>query len=321
MNAPARKVAVLGGSGLIGSHVVDQLCALKAEVIATHRDRVPHRQASGLTWLKRDLRTEGAAEAVRGVDSVIMAAGEVLTAARLKTEGWEAIERLVNLGFWVIKACQNEGVKNLVWVSSTAGYPERQGVMKEADFFESDPPESQSKLGWASRYVEKAVLSLGFGRSDLSTVIVRPSLVYGERGEFRPDRAHFIGKALYLAAKGEKEISVFGDGNDRRDYIHAEDVARGIVAALMRAKEAGKPETGQAYHLVSGKLWSLREVVQTLSEFAPQGLRLVSGASAVSKTAERSFSTDHALHLLGFQPTIGLREGLSRTLRWLEKNQ
>ncbi len=147
---------------------------------------------------------------------------------------------------------------------------------------------------------------------------LRLTNVYGPRQLLRHNRQGFIGWFLRQALLGEP-IQVFGDGRQRRDFNHVDDV----VDALLRAG-ASDAADGQAFNLGGGAPASLEELAKLLVELAGRGsYTLVPFPPERKKIDIGDFYGDigKIRAALGWQPRIGLREGLASTLAFYREHE
>jgi nucleoside-diphosphate-sugar epimerase len=305
-------VAVLGGTGLIGRHVIVALRQAERAVVATSNRR-PSFELQGVEWRQTNLTVPDAArEAVCGCRSVVICAGRLSTAAELKRDPVGSVTTTLRIGINALEAAAAEGVERVVLVSSTTGYPAGVGPKREEMMFAGDPPGDWFGVGWVHRFLEKQLdwycrlKRIGAG------IALRPTLVYGPHDDFDPASAHFVPSFVRRVVEREKPIEIWGDGSQSRNLIHAADVASAIVAAL----QGTVPGFG-AYNVSVPRSSSVKEVLTTLVEldcfddaeivYRPEH---ASGASALDVSAE-AFSGRY-----GWRPALSLRDGLAGTLAW-----
>ena len=305
-------VAVLGGTGLIGRHVIAALRQVEMPVVAT-ANRRPSFEVQGVDWRQADLTVPDAARAAaRGSRSVVICAGRLSTAAELKRDPVGSVTTTLRIGINALEAAAAEGVERVVLVSSTTGYPAGAGPKREEMMFTGDPPGDWFGVGWVHRFLEKQLdwycrlERIGAG------IALRPTLVYGPHDDFDPASAHFVPSFIRRVVEREKPIEIWGDGSQSRNLIHAADVASAIVAALQDTA----PGFG-AYNVSAPSSSSVKEVLTTLvdldrfddAEIVYRADR-ASGAAALDVSAE-AFSARY-----GWKPALSLRDGLSGTLAW-----
>ena len=305
-------VAVLGGTGLIGRHVIAALRQAATPVVAT-ANRRPAFELQGVDWRQADLTVpDSARAAVRGCRSVVICAGRLSTAAELKRDPVGSVTSTLRIGLNGLEAAAAEQAERVVLVSSTTGYPAGAGPKVEEAMFDGDPPGDWFGVGWVHRFLEKQLdwycrlKRIGAG------IALRPTLVYGPHDDFDPASAHFVPSFIRRVVEREKPIEIWGDGSQSRNLIHAADVATAVAAAL---QDKG-PGFG-AYNVAAPASSSVKEVLTALVEldrfddaeivYRPER---ASGASALDVSAE-AFTARY-----GWRPAMSLRDGLAGTLSW-----
>jgi GDP-L-fucose synthase len=306
-------VAVLGGTGLIGRHVIAALRQAGTSSIVATANRRPAFESAGVDWRQADLTELGPARtALRGAQSAVICAGRLSTAAELKRDPVGSVMTTLRIGINSLEAAAAEGVERVVLMSSTTGYPAGAGAKLEDAMFGADPPGDWFGVGWVHRFLEKQLEWYCRLQRLAAGIALRPTLVYGPHDDFDPASAHFVPSFIRSVAGREKPIEIWGDGSQRRNLIHAADVAAAVVAVL-KDKTAGFA----AYNVAAPSGSSVKEVLTALIEldgfddaevvYRPER---ASGAAALDISAE-AFSRRY-----GWQPALSLREGLAGTLAW-----
>jgi nucleoside-diphosphate-sugar epimerase len=313
MQSQLPTTAVLGATGLIGSHVIQALIARGQETVRAvarnldlFADTLPEmeRHTADLTNFQQ------AAQAVRSCDTVYCAAGVVASAPVLARDPVGPVLTNLRIATTCLEACRAEGVRRYVFVSSTTGYPLSDAPLSEELFFLDRPPPGWDGLGEMARYCERHCAwhaDLG----PMSVAVVRPALVYGARDHFDEQSAHFLPSLARRVLTREFPIEVWGDGETRRDLIHAADVAQGMLRA------AASPQQYGVWNLAAGQSTSVNECLQVLLDLEGlDGSALRYRPDKPSSTQQRQFCPEKALRELGFQATMSLRAGLEQTLPW-----
>lgn len=307
-------IAVLGGTGLIGRHVLAALAPMGWPVVATANRRSPF-ESAGVEWRQVDLTVpEPARAALRGVRSVVICAGRLSTAAELKRNAIDSVMTTLRIGINALEAAAAEGVERVVLVSSTTGYPPGEELKLEGAMHVGDPPGDWYGVGWVHRFLEKQLDWYCRLQRIAVGIAVRPTLVYGPHDDFDPASAHFVPSFIRRVVRRERPIEIWGDGSQRRNLIHAADVAAAIIAALQG--DAGFA----AYNVAAPQSCSVKNVVGILLEldrfddaeivYRPDR---ATGAMALEVSAEE-FRRRH-----GWKPAVSLREGLADTLEWYRR--
>jgi len=308
-------IAVLGGTGLIGRHVIAILAQMGWPVVATANRRPPFKDAR-IEWRQVDLtEPEPARAALRGVRSAVICAGRLSTTAELKRNPIDSVVTTLRIGVNVLEAAAAEGVERVVLVSSTTGYPPGEETKLESAMYVGDPAGDWYGVGWVHRFLEKQLDWYCRLQRIERGVAVRPTLVYGPHDDFDPASAHFVPSFIRRVVGRERPIEIWGDGNQRRNLIHVADVASAIVAALQ-----GDPGFS-AYNVAAAQSCSVKDVVATLVEldrFSDAEIVFLPERAAGAKTLD--VSAEKFCRRFGWKPVVSLRDGLAGTLEWYRRS-
>lgn len=306
-----RPIAVLGGTGLIGRHVIASLVQMGGPVVATANRRSPFEKA-GVEWRRGDLtQPEAARAALRGVQSAVICAGRLSTAAELKRNPIDSVVTTLRVGVNALEAAAAEGVERVVLVSSTTGYPPGAELKLESAMHLGDPPDDWYGVGWVHRFLEKQLDWYCRLQRIAGGVAIRPTLVYGPHDDFDPASAHFVPSFIRRVIRRERPIEIWGDGYQRRNLIYVADVASAIIMALQ-----GDPGFA-AYNIAAPQSCSVKDVVTALVELDHFGdAEIVYRPERASGAMSLDVSAEAFRKRYGWQAAVSLREGLASTLQW-----
>lgn len=246
---------VIGGAGFIGVALVNALLAAGQSVIVVgRRPRAETEVPAGADYIQSDYSASGAIEALLPRCGAIV---DLAYATAPKTDFSDPLEDLRRNAFasvGLIKTLVKARWRGRLLIVSSGGTV--YGLAKSLPLNEDSPLAPVSPYGIAKLAVERYA-DMYFRLAGLDVVVVRPANAYGH-GQ-RPFRGQgFLATAMGCVAQ-RRPVTVFGENGTVRDYIHVDDVASGMLAAL----RAGRP--GQFYNLGSGIGRSNRDVLETLS--------------------------------------------------------
>ena len=299
------KVLVTGGAGFIGSHLMRYLKEQSDEPVALDNLSIGRREnlEPDMELIEMDVRDDGLAGVVATgqYDAIVHFAGQTLVSNSLEEPDFDAESNIIGL-IRVLEAARQSGVRRVVFASTAAVYgdvPERDLPIKEAHALAPMSFYGLSKAT-AERYLELYRACFG-----LDYVALRFANVYGER-QGDGGEGGVISIFARSVAEG-KEITIFGDGEQTRDFIYAGDVASGVAAALTTA------QANVVYNLSTQTQTSLRELVDVLSDVAGHRVIPKYGPERPGDIYKSSLSNARARRGLGWKPTVSLEEGLRRT--------
>ena len=301
-------ILVTGGAGFIGSHLVRRLLAKGEKVTAL--DNLSTGLAENLPpeaeFIEMDILDEGLKKVVAAgaFDAIVHLAAQTMVDVSIKDPLFDAQTNLLGT-VRVLEAARAANVKRIVFASTAAAY----GDVKEDDLpvREAQPTEPMSFYGLSKLSVEK-YLAMYHQLYGLEYVILRFANVYGER---QGDGGEGGVISIFAKAMAEgRDITIYGDGEQTRDFVYAGDIAEGIVAALQTE------EVNAAYNLSTQTETSLRELVSLLSEICGREIVPKYGSERDGDNYKSMLSNSRARRGLGWQPEISLADGLRRTYEY-----
>ena len=179
-------------------------------------------------------------------------------------------------------------------------------VFHEDDVWEGKPSTHDKFAGWAKRIgeMQAEAYQIEYGWDRVS--IVRPANVYGAWDSFSDNSAMVIPSLIKRVCNGENPLKAWGDGSPIRDFIHAKDVARGMMMIV-------EQKVTEPVNLGSGVGVSIKELAETIAECA--GVTVEWDISKPNGDVKRLMDTKRA-EKYGFKPEISLKEGITELLEW-----
>jgi len=314
MDIRGKKLVLVGGAGLIGSHTVDQLLKTDVGEIVIYDDFSRGSQENIAEALKDPrvsvfeiggniLQRDILAKAFEGADGVFHFAALWL----LQCHDFPRSAFDVNIGgtFNVLEACLEKGVKRLVYSSSASVY----GDAVEEPMTEDHPFNNKNFYG-ATKIAGEAMCTAIHHRYGLPIVGLRYMNVYGPRQDYHGAYIAVIMRMLDAIDKGEPP-TIFGDGSEAFDFVAASDCG----VANVKAMEADVP-LGY-YNVGTGVRTSLKELAEMLLELTGSDLEIqYKERSQATLVKNRIGSPVKAEKEIGFKAQVDLREGLKALIDW-----
>lgn len=311
-----RRVAVTGGAGFVGSHVVEQLVAAGARVTVVDdfsrgsEDNLRAARAS-LTIIRADLcDVRAAADAFRGQEIVLHLAAAVAGVAQNQAHPATMFHHNAALNLAVLEAARQAGVGQVELVSTACVYPRGCRIpTPETDGFLDDPEPSNLGYGWAKRMAEVQA-RLYAAEYGMRIGIVRPYNTYGPRDHMDPETSHVIPALLHRVLRGEDPVVVWGDGAQSRAFLYVADFARGVLEAAERYPQPDPVNLGTREEI------AIKDLIALILELCGRRPRVVFDTTKPAGQPRRNCDTSKAERLIGFHARVPLRDGLQRTIAW-----
>jgi UDP-glucose 4-epimerase len=314
MDLKGKKILVVGGGGLIGSHTVDCLCREDVGSIVVYdnffRGREENLKAAmtdprvSIHEVGGDLlHTDILSGAMKGVDGVFHFAA--LWLLQCHDYPRSAFDVNVRGTFNVMEACVAQGVKRLVYSSSASVY----GDAMYEPMDENHPYNNKNFYG-ATKIAGEAMLTAFHHRYGLDYVGLRYMNVYGPRQDYHGAYIAVIMKMLDAIDRGESP-TILGDGSEAFDFVAVEDCAYANVCAMR------SDAVDQNYNVGTGKRTSLKELAEMLLELTGSEQQIsYAERSAATLVKNRIGDPRRAAEGIGYEAQISLEEGLKRLIDW-----
>jgi UDP-glucose 4-epimerase len=309
-----KKLVVIGGAGLIGSHTIDRLLGENVGEIVIY-DNFVRGTRENLAGALKDPRvtifdaggdvtqTDILRAALKGADGVFHFAALWL----LQCHDYPRAAFDVNIRgtFNVMEACVAEAVKRLVYSSSASVYGD--AVQEPMD--EEHPFNNKNFYG-ATKICGEAMLRAFHHRYGLDYVGLRYMNVYGPRQDYQGAYIAVIMKMLDAIDRGEGP-TILGDGSEAFDFVAVEDCAKANVCAMK------SDVTDRFYNVGTGRRTSLKELAGTLLSLTGSNQEIqYAPRSQATLVRNRIGSPRKAKAEIGFEADIPLDDGLQRLIVW-----
>jgi UDP-glucose 4-epimerase len=304
------RYVVTGGAGFIGSNIVGALTrdgcpvAVLDNLSSGYESNL--RPFPAVRFVKGDVRDpEAVAAALEGADVVFHLAASVGNKRSIDDPVTDAEINVLGT-IRILEAARKYGVRKIV-VTSSAGIF---GELKTLPIREDHQVEPDSPYGCTKLCQEKLCLAYAklYG---IDAVALRYFNVYGPNQRFDA-YGNVIPIFAFSMLRGEP-ITIFGDGEQTRDFIHVDDVVQANI------KAARTPSVTGAYNIASASRITINELVRLLEQASGITPKVSHGPERPGDVRHSLADISKAQAAFGFSPIVGLEEGLRDYMRWAKQ--
>ena len=302
------KIIVAGGSGFIGSHVVDVLLEQGHEVMIYDLESPRYGQACA--FVRGDTRDiDRLVQVLKNGDVIYLLAAEANVNRFLESPVYSN-DITANAALSVLEAARRTGAARVMlasteWVYGSLPEAGEENIIEETPYA-GNPDHIYTSSKIAAELFCKNYHDL-FG---VNFTIMRYGIPFGERA--RPETVTPI--FIRRIARGEP-ITIHGDGSQSRQFIYVKDLARGNAACLSRAAE------NQIFNLNGKKRVSVIQIVKTLEEILDKKATLTFIEDRKGNFKGRFISSEKARRLLDWAPTFDYEDAMRLYVDWFLKHQ
>jgi UDP-glucose 4-epimerase len=298
---------ITGGAGFIGSHIASALVESGARVrvidnLSTGYEKNIEAIGSGIDFVKADVADDQALNKVLSDVELIFHEAAIPSVPRSIEKPTETHKASVDATFKLLLAARDHKVRRVVYAASSSAYGDQPELPKREDM----------RPAPLSPYAVAKLVGEYYG---LETVSLRYFNVFGPRQDPTSQYSGVISRFMSALMTGEQPV-IYGDGEHSRDFTYISNV----IDANLRAAESAKA-VGEIINIANGHRTTLNELLDAM--------KVVTGKPHVTARYESPRAGDvrdsladltRARALLGYEPRVGLEEGLKRTFDWWQKN-
>jgi len=311
MDLSNKRIMVIGGAGLVGSHIVDQLIQEPVSEIIVYDNFVrgtdsnlkKAMESSKVRVVRASMTDrETLNRELKGIDGVFLLASLWLEeCVNDPRSAWE-----VNvMGTWnVVEACRDLEVNRIVYSSSASVY----GNALFTPMTEDHPFNNRTTYGATKIAIEQMFRSI-YEQKKLPYIGYRYMNIYGPRMDYEGTYVSVIMKVLDRIFANQTPL-IYGDGKQVYDFIYVEDVAEANILGMKADC------TDEFFNIGAGVGTSINELVDMLLELTGSPLKPEYRPQEQSFVTHRIGSTEKAERMLGFKAKTSLIEGLRRVVEW-----
>lgn len=299
-------ILITGASGLVGSQLKINL------------EKLGYRKVFGLSSKQVDLTDRFATlKAINEIKPTVvfhMAAHVFGIWGNMKNRG-DSFVKNVLINTHVLEGCKESGVKKVIAMGTGAVYPfpPVSLPLQEETIWQGPPHPSEHSYAHAKRAMLCHLESYkeDFG---LSYAYVISGNLYGPRDKFDPQFGHVtpsLIRKFFEAKRDGTNVSVWGDGSARRDFMYCVDAANALIAIAENIEGS--------VNMAAGKVRQIKDIVNVLAEITGMQNRIEWDTSKPNGQDYRAYDLT-TLQTTGFQPKFDLEQGLPETYKWFDQN-
>ena len=301
---------VTGGAGFVGSNIVEALVADGEEVIVLdnlstgRRENIRH-LASKIRFIEGDIcEAATAAEAMRGVDFVIHQAA-LPSVPRSVAEPLKSNRAQVDGTLNVLIAARDAGVRRVVYAGSSSVYGDTEQMPKT----ESMPPNPLSPYA-VGKLTAEYYCKVFHALYGLETVALRYFNVFGPRQDPASQYSAVIPLFISAILDGRRP-TIHGDGLQSRDFTYVGNVVRANLLACTAEGAAG-----EVINVACGERTTVLDIANHVADIVGVDIQPEHTAPRPGDVRHSRADITKARRLLGYEPAVGVRKGLAKTVEW-----
>lgn len=314
---PQTKILICGATGFIGRNLLEHfLNQPECELYATYHLKQPPealRTSKRIKWVQADLTVrEDVERAIRGMDIVVQAAATTSGAKEIVSKPSYHVTDNAVMNALIFRAASENKIPRLIFFSCTVMYPGDLGRAVKEDDFNYEITSNYFGPGWTKVYAEK-MCEFYSKIGPTQYTVIRHSNIYGPYDKYDLERSHVFGATVtkVMTTPDRGKITVWGEGTEERDLLHVDDLMHFVDKALSLQKSR--------FELVNvglGESISVHHLIEKIIKYSGKNLEIEFDRTKPSIPFKLKLNIERAKKIYQWSPTIGLDEGIRKTLTW-----
>lgn len=305
-----KKILIVGGSGFVGTNLVNALSRKKEyKVFSTIFKKRKLKNLKKIKYYRGDLKNPNFCDRItKEKDIVIMSAAFTAGAKVIENNPMEFVTVNTQINLNILNACKKNKIEKFIFLSSSVVYPNKSKPMKEHDidysFFEK-----YNNVAWMKLYTEKVCEMYN---NFFDVLILRPSNLYGPHDKFDKLNAKVI-PSLIRKFNNEKEIEIWGDGKDIKDFLYIDDFVKILIYLIKNKKKFMVLNVG------SGKSVNLMKIISIIQSYYSHK-KFYFKKNSPKMIPVRKINIDRLKKFVNLKNLNDLKNGLEKTIKWYKDN-
>lgn len=310
MNLKGKKIAIPGGTGFLGSHIVDKLKTIDCKVF------VPNRVKRADFRKKKDCE-----EYFKKIKPDIVINCAAFQGGIGFHSGKQADLFMDNIlmGCFLMEAAQKTGVKKFVNIVAGCAYPGylEKDVMDETEFWDGELHDSIFSYGFSRKatVVYGKALYKQYGFNSIHLVFAN---MYGPSDHFDLSQSKALAGLIKKIYEAKQEnlptVEIWGTGKPMRDWLYVKDGAEGVI------KSAELYDSIDPLNIATGRGVSIKQLAETIKKEIDYSGKLVYNIDKPDGALKKVFSVKKMKTVLKWEPKTSMEQGIRETVKWFDKN-
>ena len=308
------KIIILGATGFIGKNIALHF-SKKFKIKATYNKKVPFKN-NNIEWIKCNLKS------TKQINNLFNNIDIVINAAAVTSGVKDIIDRphihvndnaLMNINI-LKEIFKNNNIKHYIFFSCTVMYQSSKRKQDEQKF-NYQIIDKYFGVGWTKVYIEKLCK---FYSNFLNTkfTMIRHSNIYGPHDKFDLEKSHVLGATISKVMKAEKEITIWGRGNEIRDFLYISDLIRFVELVIKKQKKKY-----EIYNCGSETGIKILDLAKLIIKITGRSIKIKKNVTAPTIKFNLVVDCKKAKKEIGWKSKVSLSEGIKKTLIWWKKNK
>jgi nucleoside-diphosphate-sugar epimerase len=311
-----KKIIILGATGFIGRNLTNYFSKQSGyKVYGVYNKKKPWKNHK-VKFLKADLTNKKSVNKIlKNKDIVIQAAATTSGSKDIVSKPYIHVTDNAVTNSYILRASYENSNKFFVFLSCSIMYHSSNKPISENSLnLNKDPYPSYFGAAWMKIFIEKSCEFYSrFKRTKF--LVIRHSNIYGPHDKFDLEKSHVFGATITKVMKADKKIEVWGQGNEKRDFMYVDDLVNFIHLAIKKQKTFF-----ELLNVSYGRSISVKELVKKVIKISNKKINIIYNKSKPNIKTNISLSNKLVKKKFNWKPKTNIENGIKKTIDWYNKN-
>ena len=310
-------VLILGGSGFIGTNLVKKFERKKnVQVIATYFKNRPKINSKRVKWIKVNLKNfSKVLKITKKIDILIQAAATTTGSKDVINKPYIHVTDNVVMNSYLFKAAQINSIKHFIFLSCTTMYKSSKNIQSENTLIHHKNFVPQYFASATTKTFNEQMCNFYSSLGITKYTVIRHSNIYGPYDKFDLEKSHFMGATITKVLTAKKNIEVWGEGKESRDFVFIDDLVKFIEKSILFQKSFF-----EIYNCSSDKVYKINDVVKKIIRLSKKKLNIIYNKSKPNIPVNIIITSKKARKHFNWKPETSIDQGIIKTINWWKKN-
>jgi GDP-L-fucose synthase len=308
-------ILICGATGFIGRNFLNYFLNIKNYKIFAIYNIKKKIKIRGVNWIKADLRNyKDCLKATKNIDIVLQFAAATSGSRVILNQPYVHVTDNAVMNSYILKASYINKIKHFIFTSCTIMYPNSTKYLSEKEYHINKIHPAYYGAANTKLYIEK-MCKFYSEISRTKFTAIRHSNIYGPYDKFNIKTGHFIGSSFKKVSQKGTEIKIYGDGNEKRDFLYIDDLILFVKEIIKKQKKK--------FLLINCSYGVSYKVYYILKKI----IKIFGSNKKIKKIKSKSIninilvSNKKAKKIIGWSPKTSIDLGLKKTFLFLKKNK
>ena len=312
-----KNILILGGSGFIGTNLVDYFSKKKYKIYSTYYNTKPRIYNNNIKWIKTNLLNEQSIKKLflrKKFHYVVQCAAVTAGVKSMQNDPFIFISGNAIMNSLIIKLSVQNKVDHFIFLSCTVMYHHSNIALSEKNFNpKKEIHPSYEGIAYTKTYIEN-ICKFYSKKSKTKFTALRHSNIYGPFDKFNSIKGHFMSSIISKVFNQNNTLEIWGTGKEKRDFLYIDDFLRGIDLIFSKQEK-----NFEIFNMSLSKSYALNKVVNKIVNLSKIKKNITYLKNQPTININILVDSKKIFKTIGWKPKVDIDKGILKSIQWYKQ--